>query len=103
MTLEMLIAWWNLIYILPFGLALLYLILYAASGLTFGEADADGAGEAHDFAHADVDHDAAIDHDVDVDHDVDLDGDADLDGDVDADVDGVVDADHDASAAHEHD
>src|SRR5690349_9527724 len=49
MTLQWTLAWWNLIFILPFGLALLYLILYAASGLTFGETDSE----------------VEIDHDVD--------------------------------------
>jgi membrane protein implicated in regulation of membrane protease activity len=89
MTLETILAWWNLIFILPFGMALLYLVLYAASGLTFGEADADG-DIGHDGAHlgADSDHDFDADgdsdfgdHDADIDHDADLDHDAGVDGD----------------------
>ena len=32
------LGWWNLVFTLPFLLALLYLILYSMSGLTFGEA-----------------------------------------------------------------
>jgi hypothetical protein len=103
MTLDLLLAWWNLIYVLPFALALLYLFLYAASGITFGEADADAdlSGGVHGVdAHVDVDHDIAIYHDVDVDHDVDIDHDVDVDHDVAVDAD--ADADHDLSAPHAH-
>ena len=32
MTLQWLLSWWNLIFVLPFGLALLYLGLYTVSG-----------------------------------------------------------------------
>ena len=38
---EWLMQWWNLIFIVPFGLALLYLGVYAMSGFTFGDADGD--------------------------------------------------------------
>jgi membrane protein implicated in regulation of membrane protease activity len=41
MTGEWLMQWWNLIFIVPFALALLYLGVYAMSGITFGDADAD--------------------------------------------------------------
>jgi membrane protein implicated in regulation of membrane protease activity len=58
MTVTLLFAWWNLIYVVPFGLALLYLGLYVFTGLTFGD------GDLH------LDHDLEMDHDVDVDHDV---------------------------------
>lgn len=57
-----LFAWWNLIFVLPFGAALVY-ILSLAIGLVpagGGEGDAD----------ADVDHDVSIDADADADHDV---------------------------------
>jgi hypothetical protein len=55
MKADWLMLWWNLIFIVPFGLALLYLGVYAMSGFTFGEADAD------------VDLDADVDVDVDAD------------------------------------
>lgn len=78
MTIDWIIGWQNLIYLVPFGLALLYLLLYAASGLTFGDADVDApdgpaVGHGHD-AHLASDVEADIDHDVDADHDVDPDG-----------------------------
>ncbi len=80
MTLEALLAWWNVIYLLPFGLALLYLFAYSASGWTFGGADHDAeahgdVGDAHGDVDHDLSHDAAIGHDVDHDlaHDVDHD------------------------------
>ena len=41
MTLNLLLAWWNLIYLVPFTLALMYLGLFVFTGITFGEADAD--------------------------------------------------------------
>jgi|SRR5579884_1935856 len=86
MNAQWLVSWWNLIFLLPFGLALLYLGLYTVSGVTFGEADFDAD---HDFdADADGDfdgHDAemAADHDTDAgaDHDADADQDADSDHD----------------------
>ena len=71
MNAEWLLNWWNLIFLLPFGLALLYLGLYTISGVTFGDGD--------------------VDHDFDVDHDVDADADADHD----------ISADHDADAGHD--
>src|SRR5436305_13932391 len=88
---QTLLAWWNLIFVVPFGLALVYLALYTLGGVTFGEADADA-----DFDH-DVDVDAHADlhgHvDVDVDADADLQADAEADVDADGDVDQDVDAD----------
>src|SRR5690348_1949992 len=94
MTLQWLVNWWNLIFVLPFGLALLYLGLYTVSGVTFGESDLDAD---HDFdAGADVDADVDADADADVDHDIDSDVDADADSDADA------DADHDADTDAEH-
>lgn len=47
MTLMMLLQWWNLIYLVPFGLALIYLALFVFTGITFGEADADSDLDAH--------------------------------------------------------
>ena len=34
MSAEFLLAWWNLVFIVPFLLALLYLAVYTVSGLT---------------------------------------------------------------------
>ena len=62
MTAEWLLGWWNLIYVIPFGLALAYLTAYVASGWTFGDLDAD----------------ADLDADVDVDADLEIDAEADL-------------------------
>ncbi|QOV88652.1 OB-fold-containig protein [Humisphaera borealis] len=65
MTSEWLLGWQNLVFIVPFAVALTYLLLYAVSGITFGDADAD-----HDFsADTDVDAEADIDHDADLDAD----------------------------------
>src|SRR4051794_14098057 len=75
MTLELLLAWWNLIYIVPFALALMYLGLFVFTGITFGDADADADFDADADVDADVDADADMDHDLD--HDVDADADHD--------------------------
>jgi hypothetical protein len=104
MPTALLLAWWNLIYLLPLLLALLYLVVYAASGLTFGDADVAADGDAH----ADVEADADVDAHADVEAHADVDADADVDGDVDAhadvdadaDADADTDADHDADAHH---
>jgi membrane protein implicated in regulation of membrane protease activity len=88
MTLDWLLSWWNLIFVVPFSIALLYLGLYTATGITFGEADAD----------ADMDADADADADVHADVDTGIDADADMDADADADVHADVDADADADA-----
>lgn len=62
MSVEWLMQWWNLIFIVPFGLALLYLGVYAMSGFTFGDADADFHADAPDMdAGADVDVEADAD------------------------------------------
>lgn len=53
LTAEWIFGWWNLVFLAPFLLALIYLGVYAASGVTFGDADAD----------ADLDADADIDAD----------------------------------------
>ena len=86
MPAKLLLIWWNLIYIVPFGIALLYLLVYAATGL---------GGEHGDVS---VDADADADLDADVDADVDVDADADLDADVDADADFHAEVDLDADA-----
>src|SRR6187397_2743296 len=81
MTIDWIFGWWNLVFVAPFFLALAYLGIYAASGVTFGEIDHDTDVNAeldHDFDHdADVDMDA--DTDVDADHDVEHDVDHDAD------------------------
>ena len=78
MNLNWLIDGPNLAFVLPLVLALIYLGLYIASGITFGDpdvsadmdADADAHGgvdadtDAHVDAHAHVDTDANVDHDV---------------------------------------
>jgi membrane protein implicated in regulation of membrane protease activity len=100
MTLVWLLSWWNLIFILPFGLALLYIGLYTMTGLTFGEGEADVHG---DFG-GDVGADADLHADVDLHADADLQHDfhvaADADG---AEAGGDAHADTDASAAEHGD
>jgi membrane protein implicated in regulation of membrane protease activity len=64
MTGEWLMQWWNLIFVVPFGLALLYLGVYAMSGFTFGDADADVAVDGPDV---DADAEIAVDADADAD------------------------------------
>ena len=96
MTLESLLAWWNVIYLLPFGLALVYLFAYSASGWTFGDAD--------------VEHDVGADVDADVDAEIEAGVEVggpevnvpDLGGE--AGPDAAVEPDHDIShdAAHSH-
>ena len=54
MKAEWIMLWWNLIFIVPFGLALLYLGVYAISGITFGDGDADFGADADVDADADV-------------------------------------------------
>ena len=66
MNAQSLLAWWNLIFVVPFGLALLYLGLYATTGLGVGEVDADADAAAD--ADADADGDADADHDADGGH-----------------------------------
>src|SRR5439155_16281452 len=88
MTVQALLAWWNLIFVVPFGLALVYLALYTLSGVTFGEADAD--------SHFDTDGDADVDAHADLDTDVDAHAEVDADAHADADADSHADADADA-------
>ena len=80
---DWILGWYNLIYLLPLGTALLYLITYAATGVTFGDVDAD------------VDMDADVDVDMDADVDVDADVDAPAShGDLLGDVHGAAHGDH---------
>jgi membrane protein implicated in regulation of membrane protease activity len=77
MNAEWLINWWNLIFLLPFALALFYLALYTVSGITFGDSDLDAQADLD--TDADLDADGDLDHDLDADHDLDHDADADSD------------------------
>jgi hypothetical protein len=97
MTLQFVLAWWNLIFLVPFFLAVLYLGVYAVSGVTFGD---DLAAEMD--ADADVDADFDADADIDADMHADIDADADLDADADADLHGDVHADADVDGEAEH-
>jgi hypothetical protein len=45
MTIQWLSAWYNLIFILPLFLALLYVGIYAVSGLTFGDTEVDAGAD----------------------------------------------------------
>jgi membrane protein implicated in regulation of membrane protease activity len=70
MTLAAYLAWYNLIFIAPFLAALLYLAVYAASGLTFGDAETEAAGEGEVSGDAETDADAEPDCEVEADVDV---------------------------------
>jgi hypothetical protein len=75
-----LLEWQNLIFVLPMGLGVLYVLLMA-TGLAMGE-----------HGDVDVDHDIGTDHDLDVDHDIGVEHDVGVDHDV---ADG-----HDVHAGH---
>lgn len=98
MTTQWLLGWWNLVFIVPAGLAMLYLGIYTLSGITFGDPDADVETDADFDGDADVDADADIDADADVDADADTD--ADFDGDADADADTDLNADAGDGLSH---
>lgn len=68
----------SLAFVLPLFLALVYLGLYVASGVTFGDPDVSADGDLD----ADTDTDAHFDAETDIDADGDVDGDSDLDADV---------------------
>ncbi len=75
MTLDWLLGWWNLIFLVPLGLAMAYLFAYALSGWTFGEADIDVEAELEVDADVEAEVDADADHpvarpDIDADSDV---------------------------------
>src|SRR4051812_45155957 len=98
MTIQWILEWYNLIFILPLFLALLYVGIYAISGLTFGDADVDASGadvdaDAHIELHGHVEAPSHIESDAHFDADADADADAHLGADADADVDADVDAD----------
>ena len=98
MTSDWLLGWQNLIFILPFSIALIYMLLYAVSGVTFGDADAE-----HDFsAEADIDADADLDADTDIDADADFDADADVDHDVSTHAGGTGDLLHASGHTPDH-
>src|SRR6267378_3590237 len=78
MTTQWFFAWYNLIFIVPFLLALLYVGIYAVSGLTFGDAD--------------------VDHDIDADADAHFETDAHVDADAHAGADAHVEAHGEAGA-----
>jgi membrane protein implicated in regulation of membrane protease activity len=104
MPASLLLTWWNLVYLVPLGLALIYVGVYAFSGLTFGD---DVSVEAGTDADLHVDADADVDAEADVDADADLDADADADMDAEAEADTEVHADvesetHDLGHAHDH-
>jgi len=94
MTIQWLLAWYNLIFILPLFLALLYVGIYAVSGLTFGDTDVDAGADVDADAHVELEgHVEAPSHiesdahfDADADADAHIDADAHLDTDVDADA-----------------
>ncbi len=88
MTIQWLLSWWNLAFIVPFALALLYLGVYTLSGWTFGDADADADMDADVDAHLDTDMDSDIDSDVDAHVDADTEADADHDADHDTEAEG---------------
>jgi hypothetical protein len=97
MPLQWFLQWWNLAFIVPFLLALFYLLIYAASGLTFGEADAHAEGGAD--GHGDLDADAHAE--VDAHADVDAHAEVAADATADAHVDGAPDVHlHDGDGAH---
>ncbi|MCS6862520.1 MAG: YqiJ family protein [Abditibacteriales bacterium] len=88
---QRLFEWYNLIYTLPFGLAVFYLLVTTALGLI--------GGDSHDLGH---DHDAHVDHDVDVeaDHAVEVHAEHDVEAHAEHDVD--HDAAHEAHGNHGH-
>ena len=87
MTMQWILGWWNLVFLVPFGLALLYLALYTVSGVTFGDAGADAGADAEVDADADVGADAHVDADAGAHPGVEVDADAHAEVDADADHD----------------
>jgi hypothetical protein len=71
MTLQWLLGWWNLIFVAPFAVALVYLFAATISGVGMGDGDADADADAdadvHGDAHADADADADADAEADAD------------------------------------
>jgi hypothetical protein len=83
MSLEWLFSWWNLIFVAPFAVALLYLGLYTLTGVGIGDADADAHGDFGADADADVDAAAHLEAEAHVDAEghVATDGDSEAHGD----------------------
>jgi len=81
--LQWILSWWNLIFLAPFAVALLYLGVYTLTGVGMGDADAD--------VHGDVGADA----DADVDADAHLEADGHVETDAHADTEAAHDTDHD--------
>jgi len=94
MTLDWLLAWWNVIYVIPFFLALMYLGLYALTGVTLGDTNAAIEPDGEVEYDAAIDQDAGVDHDIAVDHDVSIDPHAGMDA-------HHVAPDSEASAGHD--
>jgi hypothetical protein len=67
-TTQWLLGWWNLVFLVPLGLALLYLALYVVSGVTFGDADADADANLDADAGLDAEAGADAEGDADTDH-----------------------------------
>jgi hypothetical protein len=80
MTIKLLTAWWNLVFLVPLALALTYLAIYCVTGAMFDGADAG--------TEVDTDVDADVSADAEIDTEIDADADADVDADSDADHDG---------------
>src|SRR5205807_3723513 len=95
MKIEWLFAWYNLIFIVPFAVALLYVGIYAVSGLTFGESNMDGSGADVD-ADAHVELEGHVEAPTHIETEAHFDADADADADANAHFDTDVDADADA-------
>jgi hypothetical protein len=55
MTSEWIFGWWNLVFLAPFALAMIYLFVYSVTGVTFGDAEHDT-----DFGHDVVDVDGEL-------------------------------------------
>lgn len=81
MTTQWLLNWWNLIFVVPFLVAVLYLAVSVVSGLGFGDGDVDGDADVETDADADVDTEVEVEADGDIEADADTDGDADADTD----------------------
>lgn len=101
MTLQWILGWWNLIFVAPFAVALVYLFACVVGGVGMGDGDADVHADVH--ADADVDADADLDADADVDADLHAEAETDLhtdadghDADADTDADGDSDGDADS-------
>jgi hypothetical protein len=82
MTLQWIRGWWNLNFLAPLAVAMVYLaaIVLTGVGVSDGDIDADADADADTDADADADVDADADADADTDTDTDADGhDADAD------------------------